>query len=234
MLTQLQAVGYEVKDLDWVRDKLEIPSLAKMDPSAMMGGMPGAPGAAPMSEAKTPAQMADASNGAMGAFGADQSDLLTLFDFSEFDEDNDLLDKTKKDRVSRLIAAKFDGTLDDVGYERIISDTGLSEASMAKIRLDEYTSPGEIAFGARRLIEEIKRATHIEVNDNFIKTEVEQALATIENSIRVEDITPECVEDLIELYKKAYRLNRRVIHNECVVVDRRKAGYWAFFAPYFM
>ena len=235
MLTQLQAIGYEVKDLDWLRDKLEVPSLGKMDMNAMMGGAAGAmPGAAPMSEPKTPEQMSDSSNGAMGAFGADQSDLLTLFDFSEFDEDNDLSDKTKKDRISQLIASKFDGTLDDVGYERIISDTGLSEASMAKIHLDEYTSPGEIAFGARRLIEEIKRATHIEVNDNFIKTEVEQALGTIENSIRVEEITPESVEELLEVYKKAYRLNRRVIHNECVVVDRKKAGYWAFFAPYFM
>ena len=234
MLTQLQAVGYEVKDLDWVRDKLEIPSLAKVDMSAMMGGAPGAPGAAPMSEAKTTEQMADSSNGAMGAFGADQSDLLTLFDFSEFDEDNDLTDKTKKDKISQLIAAKFDGTLDDVGYERIIADTGLSEASVAKIRLDEYTSPGEIAFGTRRLIEEIKKVAYIDVEDNFIKTEVEQALATIEGSIRVDDVDCEMVEKLLELYKKTYRLNRRVIHNECVVVDCKKAGYWVSFAPYFM
>lgn len=246
MLTQLQAIGYEVKDLDWVRDKLEIPSLGKVDMSAMGGapgmppGAPGAPGGAPMSEPKTPEQMADAENGAKGAFGSDQSALLDVFhpSFSEmegmYDEMGDDSDKTKKDKIAKIIASKFDGTLDDVGFQRIVSDTGDSEASASRVRVDEYTSPGDIAHGSRRLIEEAKKIPYLRPDQSIALSQLDMDLHTFENAIRVDDISTCDTVGLLNLYKSVYRLNRSVVHKECVVLDCKTAGYWKYFAPYFM
>lgn len=240
MLTQLQAVGYEVKDLDWVRDKLEIPSLGKVDMSAMMGGgAPGAPpqpGAAPMSEPKTPEQMADSTNGAMGAFGADHSDMLRLFDFAEgdYDESGDSPDKTKKDKIAKLIASKFDGTLDDVGFQRIVSDSGDSEASTSRIHVNEYTSPGEIAHGSRRLIEEVKKVPYLRPDQSMALSSLDMDLHSIENEIRIDEMNVCDTTKLLDLYQRIYRLNRSVVHKECVVLDCRSAGYWKYFAPYLM
>lgn len=236
MLTQLQAVGYEIKDLDWIRDKLEIPSLGKVDQSAMMGGM-GGPPSAPMGEAQTPEQMADSSNGAMGAFGADQDDVLKLFDFSElgdYDEDGDNTDKTKKDKIAQIIATKFDGALDDVGFQRIVSDTGDTEASTSRIRIDGYTSLGEISHGCRRLIEEAKKVPYLRPEQSMAVGDADMALHTFENKVHVDDINEADGAMLLELYDKIYRLNRSVVHKECVVIDCKKLGYWRHFAPYFM
>lgn len=237
MLTQLQAVGYEIKDLDWIRDKLEIPSLGKVDMNAAMGGMPGAPGAAPMSEPKTSEQMADASNGAQGAFGADQSDLLQLFDFAElgnYDEEGEETNKTRKDKIAKIISSKFDGVLDDVGFQRIVSDSGDSEASASRIHVDEYTSPGEITHGCRRLLEEIKKIPHLRPEQSLTLSSLGSELYTFENLVRVDNVNICDTTKLLGLYKSIYRLNRSAVHKECVVVDCKIAGYWKEFAPYFM
>ena len=238
MLTQLQAIGYEVKDLDWMRDKLEIPSLSKVDMSQMMGGMPGAmpPGGGdqqvPMSEDKDPINV---ENGSKGAFGADPSDGLDLFDFSEFDEEGDLSDKSQKEKVAKIIASKFNGGLDDVGFQRIIS-TGDSEsdASNSRTRINEYTSLGEIAHVSRRLIEEIKKVPYISPEDSMVRSSLDMELASIENQIRI-DATSDCdIKKLLDLYDRIYRLDRKVVYKECVVLDCKETGYWKYFAPYFM
>jgi len=240
MLTQLQAIGYEVKDLDWVRDKLEIPSLGKADMSAMMGGAPGAPGApggaAPMAEPKDLSGPDKAADGAQGAFGADQNDLLSLFDFAEgnYDEVGDESDKTRKVKIAKIIASKFDGTLDDVGFQRIVSDNGDSEASASRIHINEYTSPGDVAHGSRRLIEEVKKVAYLNPEQSMNLSDLDGELHTFENMIRIEDLKACDTNKLIELYERIYRLNRSVVHKECVVIDCRKAGYWKWFAPYFM
>jgi phage gp29-like protein len=240
MLTQLQAIGYEVKDLDWVRDKLEIPSLGKVDMNAMMGGAPGAPGApggaAPMAEPKDLSGPDKAADGAQGAFGADQSDLLSLFDFAEsdYDEVGDESDKTRKDKIAKIIASKFDGTLDDVGFQRIVSDNGDSEASASRIHVNEYTSPGDISHGSRRLIEEVKKVVHLNPEQSMSLSDLDGELHTFENMIRVDDLKACDTSRLLDLYERIYRLNRSVVHKECVVIDCRKAGYWKWFAPYFM
>jgi phage gp29-like protein len=240
MLTQLQAIGYEVKDLDWVRDKLEIPSLGKVDMNAMMGGAPGAPGApggaAPMAEPKDLSGPDKAADGAQGAFGADQSDLLSLFDFAEsdYDEVGDESDKTRKDKIAKIIASKFDGTLDDVGFQRIVSDNGDSEASASRIHVNEYTSPGDISHGSRRLIEEVKKVVHLNPEQSMSLSDLDGELHTFENMIRVDDLKACDTSRLLDLYERIYRLNRSVVHKECVVIDCRKVGYWKWFAPYFM
>lgn len=237
MLTQLQAIGYEVKDLDWVRDKLEIPSLSKMEmPPGGEMGMPGAPAGMPMSEPKDLSKPDKAAHGAQGAFGADVGgDMLSLFNFTEYDEVGDTFDKTQKDKVAKIIAAKFDGTLDDVGFQRIIADGGDSEASQSKVNVEDgYTSPGEIAHGIRRLIEEMKKVININPKNASRRDQLNNELKTFEDKIRIDDVSECDVEGLVKLYRKTYRLNRLVIHGECVVVDCDESGYWKFFAPYFM
>jgi phage gp29-like protein len=238
ILTQLQAIGYEVKDLDWMRDKLEIPSLSKVDMSAM-GGMPGAgqPGAAPMAEPKDFSGPDRAADGAKGAPGADVSDnLLQLFDFSEsdYDETGDEFDQTKKDKIAKIIANKFSGGLDDVGFQRIISDRGDCEASQSRIQLDGYTSPGEIAHGCARLIEEIIKVPHLLPEHSMRLSELKMGVKSIESDIHTDSITEDRLKELIDLYKNIYRLNRAAVYKECVVVDCKKTGYMKFFAPYFM
>ena len=234
MLTQLQAIGFEVGDLDWVRDKLEIPSLKKVDMSAQMaamGGDPGAVGEAPMGEDKN---IEDAQNGSMGAFGGGEA--VDLFDFSEFDLADDDDDKTRKDRVSKIIASKFDGGLDDVGFQRIISSMGAeTDASSPKMAIDEFTSPGEIAYGAKRLIEEIQKAENIPTENYGKANALNQELHTYQTQINNANESDQCdIDKLYDLYSRAYRLNRKVIHSECVVDNPKDLGYWRFFAPYFM
>lgn len=236
MLTQLQAVGYEVSDLDWVRDKLEIPSLKKVDMAAMGGmGMPGAPppgappaeGEAPMSE--------DAENGAMGSFSGGEDVPLDLFDFFEFDEAAEEGEKTKKDRVAQIISSKFNGEIDDVGFQRIISTNSSDlDASNTRINLDEYTSAGDLAHGARRLMDETKKSVFISPENSMEVSMFDMELAGFESKLRVNALKEEDTKALIDTYIKIYRLNRSVVHSECVVVDCKKAGYWKYFAPYFM
>lgn len=234
ILTQLQAVGFEVKDLDWMRDKLEIPSLGKMDMAAMGGGMPGA---APMAEPKDLNKPDRAADGAMAAPGADIGDnLLQLFDFSEsdYDETGDEFDQTKKDKIAKIIANKFSGGLDDVGFQRIISDSGDFEASQARIQLDGYTSPGEIAHSCTRLIEEINKVPHLLQEHSVRLSELTMRIKSVESDIHTDSITEDRLKELIDVYKDIYRLNRAAVYKECVVVDCKKAGYMKFFAPYFM
>jgi hypothetical protein len=177
-----------------------------------------------------------AADGAQGAFGADQGDLLSLFDFaeSEYDEVGDESDKTRKDKIAKIIASKFDGTLDDVGFQRIVSDNGDSEASASRIHINEYTSPGDISHGSRRLIEEVKKVAYINPEQSMNLSTLDGELHTFENMIRIDDLKACDTAKLIELYERIYRLNRSVVHKECVVIDCRRAGYWKWFAPYFM
>lgn len=235
MLTQLQAIGYEVKDLDWVRDKLEIPSLSKVpqpDPTQM-----GVPGAAPMSEPKALGASDKVADGAQGAFGADPMDSLQLFDFAEdasFDDVGDAFDKTQREKVAKIIAAKFDGNLDDVGFQRIVIDGGDADASASKVSINEYTSPGEIAHGCRRLIEEVKKVQYLTPEQSINSSIIEGELYTLEGLVRTDNVTQKEEQKLIQLYEKIYRLNRSVVHKECVVIDCEKAGYMKYFLPYFM
>jgi hypothetical protein len=63
---------------------------------------------------------------------------------------------------------------------------------------------------------------------------LENQLKDLENAIRIDDVSECDVKNLIDLYKNIYRLNRASVHKECVVIDCKEAGYWKYFAPYFM
>lgn len=212
MITQLQAVGYEVTDLDWLRDKLEIPSLNKMD-MAEMGGQ------APMGEADINKTLIPHVN----------------LDFTEFDENGDLKDKTQKDKVSKLIADRFSGKTSEVGWDRIMVDETNSENEMDKIKIDEHTTPGEIVYITNRLLEEVRKLTKIPQKYVSQVSQARMDLGEFEGYVRRDDpLKVEQVDRLIKVYQRAYKLNRAVVHNDYVVIDPEAMGYWAHFEPYFM
>jgi phage gp29-like protein len=213
MITQLQAVGYEVTDLDWLRDKLEIPSLRKMDMAEMGGGM------APMGEADINKTIVPHVN----------------LDFTEFDENGDLKDKTQKDKVSKLIAERFSGKTSEVGWDRVVVDETNSENEMDKIKIDEHTTPGEIVYIVKRLLEEIRKLTKIPEKYSSQVSQARVDLGEFEGYVRRDDpMEAEQIESLIKIYQRAYKLNRAIVHNDYVVVDPEAMGYWAHFEPYFM
>lgn len=217
ILSQLSAIGYAVEDLDWVRDKLEIPSLIKQEQPDMMPPMGGGeeempPGEAPMSEDMD--------------FG---QELMQLFDFEESESE-----KTKKQILANKISAKFNGTVDDVGFQRIVNDDAGSEMETSRLKINEYTSPGEIIYAIRRLVEEVRKEYKIPMQYNLEKSNVEQDLQRYEAMLRTDALEAGDMSRLIELYNRAFRLNRAIVFKECVVVDTVSCGYWRWFAPYFM
>lgn len=217
ILSQLSAIGYAVEDLDWVRDKLEIPSLVKQEQPDMMPPMGGGeeempPGEAPMSEDVD--------------FG---QELMQLFDFEESKSE-----KTKKQILANKISAKFNGPVDDVGFQRIVNDDAGAEMETSRIKINEYTSPGEVIHAIRRLVEEVRKEYKIPMQYNLEKSNVEQDLQRYEAILRTDALEAGDMAKLIELYNRAFRLNRAIVFKECVVVDTASCGYWRWFAPYFM
>lgn len=217
ILSQLSAIGYAVEDLDWIRDKLEIPSLIKQEqPDMMDGGMMPPMGGG--EEEMPPGEDTD--------FG---QDLAKLFNFEE--EENE---KTRQERLAREISAKFNGKIDDIGFQRIVNDNTGSEMEAAQVHVDEFTSPGEIIFTIRRLVEEVRKEYRIPPEYALEKSNVEQDLYQFESSIRSMQVDGVDIDELINLYYRAFRLNRAIVYRECVVVDPKGMGYWRWFAPYFM
>ena len=231
MLTQLQAIGFEVTDLDWIRDKLEIPSLEKSQNPMGEGGMTPGMGESedgitserPLVGEKTISRMV--SNASMLS-----SENL---DFSEFDENGDLKDQTTRDKVAKTIAERFaQGGLDEVGWERISTGISNSDSETSRINIDEYTSPGDIIYVSKRLLDEIRTLPRMVPPE---QDNLRMDLIQYENAIlREEELTPNQIQELIAIYLKAYRLNRKYIHGECVVLDPIATGYWSYFAPYYM
>jgi phage gp29-like protein len=232
ILTQLQAVGYQVTDLDWLRDRLLIPSLEKMDMSQMQGmaGM-SEPQSTDAGESDSPV----VGERAIGQMLSGHASVSTEnLDFSEFDENGDLKDQTTRDRVAKRISERFSqGGMDEIGWERLATGISENDAETSRIVIDEYTSPGDIVFTSKRLLDEIRTipARSIPREEYALRSD----LVEYENKIlREEELSPEEVTNLINTYSLIYRLNRRSVHNECVVLDPETTGYWSYFAPYYM
>lgn len=236
IMSQLQALGYAVSDLDWLRDKLEIPSLEKMDPADMMGGggMPG------MGEGNVQTSNSGESvlgESAIGKMLSGSSSLSTdNLDFSEFDESGDLKDETTRDRVAKSIAERFaQGGMDEIGWERISTGISSSDAETSRITIDEYTSPGDIIYTVKRLIEEVRIIPRLCSEYCDLANSLRSDLSLYEHmALRGDEFSTEDIASLISIYAKSLRLNRRSVHNECVVLDTTKAGYWSYFQPYYM
>jgi phage gp29-like protein len=238
ILTQLQAVGYQVTDLDWVRDKLRIPSLEKISMEEMMGGMGADAG---MGEAKP--QTANAGESDSPVIGESMIGKLLSsspppvsaenLDFSEFDESGDLKDETTRDKVAKKIAERFNqGGMDEVGWDRLSAGVSSTDSENSKINIDEFTTPGDIIYITRRLLDEIRAVPkQTPPKQDLLRMD----LAQFENIVlRGDDLDTESVDKLVKLYTSAYRLNRNFVHRELVNIDPESLGYWSDFAPYFM
>lgn len=245
MMAQLQALGFQITDLDWIRDKLEIPSLEKGEIPGMDSGGLG------MSENTKPG---DFSKGIIHQ-KKDEPEPLVLgektigqmvsrnnyvaadnLDFSEFDESGDLKDQTVRDKVSKKIAERFNqGGIDEVGWDRISTGIRSMDSETSKITIDEYTSPGDIVYITKRLLDEVRNIPAVVGNEYYgLANQLRHELIEFEHGIMREDqFTPEQINRLIKTYTKAYRLNRLVLHRECVVLDPETTGYWSAFAPYY-
>jgi phage gp29-like protein len=242
ILTQLQAVGYQVTDLDWVRDKLRIPSLEKISMEEMMGGMGADAG---MGESKNNRTLQTANAGESDGPVIGESIIGKLLsssppsvsaenlDFGEFDESGDLKDETTRDKVAKKIAERFNqGGMDEVGWDRLSAGVSSTDSENSKINIDEFTTPGDIIYITRRLLDEIravsKQTPH---RQDYLRMD----LAQFENIVlRGDDLDTESVDKLVKLYSSAYRLNRNFVHRELVNIDPDSLGYWSDFAPYFM
>jgi len=242
ILTQLQAVGYQVTDLDWVRDKLRIPSLEKISMEEMMGGMGADAGMGEHRNSRNP-QTANAgeSNGpvigesVIGKLLSSSPPPLSAenLDFSEFDESGDLKDETTRDKVAKKIAERFNqGGMDEVGWDRLSAGVSSIDSENSKINVDEYTTPGDIIYVTKRLLDEIRSVPRqIPYQHDTLRMD----LARFENIVlRGDDLDTDSVENLVKLYSSAYRLNRSFVHRELVNIDPESLGYWADFAPYYM
>ena len=212
LISQLTAIGYEVGDLDWIRDKLEIPSLQKSEtPPGGMGGM----GEADVAKQLVP---------------------HTELNFADFDDTGDLKDQTKKDKLAKIIASRFTGVNDEVTWDRIIIDPTDNENEMDRVRIDEHTSPGSIIFTIKRLVEEI-RNLRSKIPDRYTAeySIVRQDIGDFDSRLKRDDeFSIEEIRGLIDIYQRAYKLNRAIVHKDFVVIRPEETGYWTHFAPYFM
>jgi hypothetical protein len=214
-----------------LRDKLEIPSLDKADPADMMSGMPGMSEAQTTESGESDAVVGESTIGKMLSSSVPVS--AENLDFSEFDESGDLKDQTTRDKVSKKIAERFNrGGLDEVGWERLATGISSSDAESSRIDIDEYTSPGDIIYTVKRLLDEIRAIPReIPPGANSLRMELVQ----YENSVlRGDELDPQQVTELVRIYSLSYRLNRSYVHRECVVLDPESTGYWSYFAPYYM
>ncbi len=213
VLSQLGALGYAVEDVDWLREKLNIPSLIKQEMPPEMGGM----GMAPPQEGEE-APMSETEDMDFG------TDLMKLFDFEE---------PSEKQKISQTISSNFKGTLDDVGFQRIVSDSTGNEMAISKLDIDEFTSPGEIVFVIERLLEEIKDLRRVPAEAIESKSKSETELYRLKALIESEGLEETDVADLVTLYHNVFRINRYAVHKEAVTLDPEVKGYWRWFDPYF-
>lgn len=216
VLSQLGALGYQVEDVDWLREKLNIPSLTKLEAPGgeMMGGlMPPVEGGAEEEEAPMAEDM---------DFGAD---LMKMFDFAE--------EISNKEKISQSISSNFKGDLDDVGFQRIVTDSTGNEMQISRLQIDEFTSPGEIVFVIERLFEEIRGLRRVPPEAQLFKSKLETDLQRIKGLIYQESLSEQDSSDLVKLYQGVFRLNRYCVHREAVCLDVESKGYWRWFDPYF-
>ena len=218
VLSQLGALGYQVEDVDWLREKLNIPSLVKQEipEGGMMGGM-----MPPMEGGMPPGGDEEAPMAEDLEFG---TELMKLFDFEEASD---------KQKMSQEIAAKFKGDLDDVGFQRIVSDSTGNEMQISKLKIDEFTSPGEIIFVIERLLEEVRNLRRIPPEAAEIKSACEEGVQKMKSLIEQESLSECDSKELVEIYNKSFRLNRYAVHREAITLDPDSKGYWRWFDPYF-
>ena len=231
ILTQLQAVGYQPSDLDWLRDKLQIPSLERVEmPTEMEAGM-SEPQTADAGESDAKPVVGESTIGRMlsSAVPVEAESL----NFEEFDESGDLKDETVRDKVAKRISERFNtGGMDEVGWDRLSAGISGSDIDNSKLNIDEFTTPGDIIYTTKRLLDEI-RVIPRTIPHSHDKLRMD--LTQFENTaLRGDDMTEAEISELVRTYMLAYRLNRSHVHRELVNLDPEAIGYWSSFSPYFL
>jgi phage gp29-like protein len=231
MLTQLQAVGYQPSDLDWLRDKLQIPSLERVEMAPEMGAGMSEPQTADAGESDAKPVVGESTIGKMLSSSVPVS--TDNLDFSEFDESGDLKDETVRDKVAKRIAERFNsGGMDEVGWDRLSAGISGSDIDNSKLNIDEFTTPGDVIYTTKRLLDEIRIIPRT-IPPSHDKLRMD--LVQFENkALREDDMTEAEISELIRTYELAYRLNRSHVHRELVNLDPEAIGYWSSFSPYFL
>jgi len=231
MLTQLQAVGYQPSDLDWLRDKLQIPSLERVEMAPEMGAGMSEPQTADAGESDAKPVVGESTIGKMLSSAVPVS--TDNLDFSEFDESGDLKDETVRDKVAKRIAERFNsGGMDEVGWDRLSAGISGSDIDNSKLNIDEFTTPGDVIYTTKRLLDEIRIIPRT-IPPSHDKLRMD--LVQFENkALREDDMTEAEISELIRTYELAYRLNRSHVHRELVNLDPEAIGYWSSFSPYFL
>lgn len=231
MLTQLQAIGLKPHDLDWLRDKLQIPSLERVEMAPEMGAGMSEPQTADAGESDAKPVVGEST---IGRMLTDASAVSTdNLDFSEFDESGDLKDETVRDKVAKRIAERFNiGGMDEVGWDRLSAGISANDSENSKLNIDEFTTPGDIIYTTKRLLDEI-RVIPRTIPPEHDKLRMD--LIQFENTaLRGDDMTEQEVAELVRTYTRTYRLNRSHVHRELVNLDPETIGYWSSFSPYFL
>ena len=122
--------------------------------------------------------------------------------------------------------------MDEVGWDRLSAGVSSTDSENSKINIDEFTTPGDIIYITRRLLDEIRAVPkQTPPRQDLLRMD----LAQFENTVlRGDDLDTESVDKLVKLYSSAYRLNRNFVHRELVNIDPESLGYWAEFSPYYM
>lgn len=231
ILTQLQAVGYQPSDLDWLRDKLQIPSLEKVEMAPEMGAGMSEPQTADAGESDAKPVVGESTIGRMLSSSVPVE--AESLNFSEFDETGDLKDETVRDKVAKRIAERFNtGGMDEVGWDRLSAGISGSDIDNSKLNIDEFTTPGDIIYTTKRLLDEIRIIPRTIPHSH---DKLRMDLVQFENTaLRGDDMTEAEISELVRTYMLAYRLNRSHVHRELVNLDPEAIGYWSSFSPYFL
>lgn len=212
LVTQLQSAGYKVSDIDWLREKLDIPSLiedeTQNDPKQQFSSPKEKNSEAVWNFVEIPQK--------------------------EIEAKKALEEPTRTEKLHESIMEKLNGNLDDIGFELLSVDIGGKESNITKLNIDEYTTIGEINIAIINLLSQIDKEIIKNTDDQYYYDECYNRYnyqKTLENEI---DFYDEDIEFMKYTYEMSYRLVRRILYRECVVIDTNKLGYWRWFAPYFM
>lgn len=225
LMSQLSSMGYKIEDLDWVKEKLDIASLY-LDEDAAANG----PGGAPDSGQE---------GGPKAQFGSVEGGTI---DFIERTLDEKKEIKKVKESMSRSqelhkkVNDGLQGVVDDIGFNRISLDYNNIEKSVSVLRIDEFTTPGEILQASAMLINEMETKEQTKEHPDYIKyfTQIRTKQYGLESGLSSGLVTEFDLDELMAHYYSIYRLLKRTAYGEPVVIDVKSSGYWRWFKPYFL
>lgn len=248
LLSQMNAIGYKVGDLDWLKEKLDIPSLyVEEQPEQNYAATAGSGDSINFADDEADnivdqllgdegEAQGEAPEAAAAAMPAPPPGAAAGGGKSKYSLQKSIYEKSRSEKLSGKVIDKMSGVYDDVGFNRIIIDTTFQDQSVNKVRIDEFTTPGEIINSAKRTLHELKvYFSTTPTNESLGKYEsiyfdYDSELMTYLNDLQQNVLEVKSYEKLKELYHKIYRLNRRVIYDDKVCLD--KSGYWMYFKPY--